>query len=126
MAISFNDFQKKQESVSVRLDKNKADVSKEELKLPDLTKKDDTTRSHLTWLFIAGLFGLILLSGVYVIWHNNSLIELSIRAKEKDLNLPLEEFKLLSFESIYSQIFNTFGTSLGFIIGYYFKEKTSR
>jgi len=88
-------------------------------------EKEGGARNWLAIAFISGLFILILLAAIYVVLYNNSVLELAIKAKEKNIELPMENFEFLSFESIFSMIFNVFGTPLGFIIGYYFKEKIS-
>ena len=89
-------------------------------------EKEHSARSWLTTTFVAGLFLLIILAGFYVIEYNKSVLELGLKVKESEANIDLSSLTFLSFESVSSLIFNSFGTPLGFIIGYYFKEKSSK
>jgi hypothetical protein len=89
-------------------------------------EKEHSARSWLTTTFVAGLFLLIILAGFYVIAYNKSILELGIKAKESQTTIDLSSLSFLSFESVFSLIFNSFGTPLGFIIGYYFKEKSTK
>ena len=100
-------------------------VTKLEDKLEDKLKhKESGVRSWLTIGFLIGLFVLIILSGFFVIYSNNNTLELAIKAKESGIDASNLSF--LSFESLFSLVFNALGTPLGFIIGYYFKDKISK
>ncbi|WP_318470955.1 hypothetical protein [Photobacterium leiognathi] len=91
-----------------------------------LNEKEHTARSWLTITFLIGLFFLILLSAIYVITYNNNLFDIMIAAKSQNIDLSKHNLEFMSFNELFSLIFNSFGTSLGFIIGYYFKEKISK
>lgn len=98
-----------------------------EQKLKDrFNEKEHTARSWLTITFLIGLFTLILLSAIYVIFYNNNLLQIMVEAKAQNIELPKGNLEFMSFTDLFSLIFNSFGTSLGFIIGYYFKEKISK
>lgn len=127
MGLEFSEL-KKQSEQSVKRDENvdKQIESLENELGKKLRENEHKTRNWLTTGFIIGLFSLIVLSAVYVVYHNNQLIELAIRAREKGIIIEPSDIGFLSFESVYSLLFNSLGTSLGFIIGYYFKEKVSK
>ncbi|MDW1741500.1 hypothetical protein R7D66_23575 [Vibrio sp. Vb2354] len=130
MAISWQDLNK-QETLSTEDNETtaKQDVeiaSLEEQVEKKLKEKEHKARSWLTISFLLGLFSLIIGSAWYVIYHNQSMIELAVYSKEHGLAFNQDSFQFLSFESVFSLIFNSFGTSLGFIIGYYFKEKLGK
>lgn len=127
MSLDFSEL-KKQSEQSVKRDENvdKQIESLENELGKKLKENEHKTRNWLTTGFISGLFSLIILSALYVVYHNNQLIDLAIRAREKGINIDPSDIGFLSFESVYSLLFNSLGTSLGFIIGYYFKEKVSK
>ncbi|EKP0246278.1 hypothetical protein [Aeromonas veronii] len=127
MGLDFREL-KKQSEQSVKRDENvdKQIESLENELGKKLRENEHKTRNWLTTGFIIGLFSLIVLSAVYVVYHNNQLIDLAIRAREKGIIIEPSDIGFLSFESVYSLLFNSLGTSLGFIIGYYFKEKVSK
>ncbi|HAS6767099.1 hypothetical protein ACJO11_19610 [Vibrio parahaemolyticus] len=89
-----------------------------------LAKTEQKTRSNLSNVFIAGLFALIIASAIYVPYYNEQAIKWAVMAKENNIEISPDDLKMLSFKDVFSMIFNSFGTPLGFIIGYYFKEKT--
>lgn len=127
MGLDFSEL-KKQSEQSVKRDENvdKQIESLENELGKKLRENEHKTRNWLTTGFIIGLFSLIVLSAVYVVYHNNQLIDLAIRARENGIIIEPSDIGFLSFESVYSLLFNSLGTSLGFIIGYYFKEKVSK
>ncbi|HAV1511050.1 TPA: hypothetical protein ACN341_004504 [Vibrio parahaemolyticus] len=127
MSLDFREL-KKQSEQSIKRDENvdKQIASLERELGKKLKENEHKTRNWLTTGFISGLFLLIVLSAVYVVYHNNQLIELVIRAQDKGISIDPSDIGFLSFESVYSLLFNSLGTSLGFIIGYYFKEKVSK
>ncbi|MEZ8304259.1 hypothetical protein AB6C61_10460 [Vibrio splendidus] len=127
MSINWESIKQAQEVQLEKTTKSNDSVSLAEKEANNASKaKEDSTRSWLTTGFIFGLFLLIVLAAVYVMEHNAQVVHLTIEAKEKGLDVPLDNLSFLSFESIFSLIFNSFGTPLGFIIGYYFKEKVSK
>ncbi|HCE1808826.1 TPA: hypothetical protein NGS39_004517 [Vibrio parahaemolyticus] len=131
MSITWQDLQKKKQHGHTE---QQSDVKREEVKIASLEdqvekklkEKEHKARSWLTISFLLGLFILIIGSAWYVVYHNSSMIELAIYSKTHGLELNQDTFQFLSFESVFSLIFNSFGTSLGFIIGYYFKEKLGK
>lgn len=109
-------------------DKNvgeKSKIEEKESRLLDsqMKHKEQNTRTSVTLCFLVGLFILIGVGALYVVYYNNNIVSLAIVAKSHGIELDPSSFTFLSFESIFSLIFNALGTPLGFIIGYYFKAK---
>ncbi|EPC4930517.1 hypothetical protein [Vibrio vulnificus] len=89
-------------------------------------KSEINTRSNLTTYFLVGLFSLLILAGIFVLWYNHLSVQWMLTLKYSGIDDAAERFKPLELESVLSLIINSFGTSLGFIIGYYFKDKISK
>lgn len=125
--ISYKALKEQTEQASKKQEQSKDKVDELEQELGKKLKENEhKTRSWLTTGFILGLFSLIILSSFYVVYHNEHVIDLAIKAKENGITVNDNDLRFLSFESVYSLLFNSLGTSLGFIIGYYFKEKSSK
>ena len=91
-------------------------ADKAELDAESHAQRDGKTRSTLTLTFMRGFFGMLIFAfAVYWIidLKNSGLVEESTK------------LHLLEIDKILSIIIGALGTSLGFIIGYYFKEKHS-
>ena len=86
--------------------------------------RDGRTRSALTITFLIGFFTLIVLCSLFVIWYNNSVVDWVLHLKAEGVDNAQEYLKPLELEKVLSVIIGALGTSLGFIIGYYFKDKT--
>ncbi|EKM6459539.1 hypothetical protein PU850_004067 [Cronobacter dublinensis] len=84
--------------------------------------KDSGTRSGLTYLYIISFFLLIILGGLFVLWYNHYVIEWAIKLKQNGLSQLADKITPLELDKVLSILIGAFGTSLGFIIGYYFKE----
>lgn len=112
-ASSARETEKSLEALSKQVDKKQSE-------------REHKTRSWLTTGFILGLFLLIILAALYVPLHNSIVYDMIATAHKNSVPLPKDIPDFISFESIFSLIFNSLGTSLGFIIGYYFKEKSSK
>lgn len=106
---------------------SQSSINQAEEKLVDALKKqsDINTRSNLTTYFLIGLFLLLILAGVFVLWYNHLSMQWLLTLKYSGVEISDGFIKPLELESVLSLIINSFGTSLGFIIGYYFKDKTS-
>lgn len=87
------------------------------------SKNEGKTRSALTISFLVGFFVLIALSGLFVLWYNNSVVSWVIDLQQAGVSDASTYLKPLELEKVLSVIIGALGTSLGFIIGYYFKEK---
>lgn len=85
--------------------------------------REGRTRSTLTITFLIGFFTLIILCSLFVIWYNNSVVHWVLHLKAQGIDNAQEYLKPLELEKVLSVIIGALGTSLGFIIGYYFKDK---
>lgn len=92
---------------------------KEQLDLAK-SKSDQHTRSNLTTIFVVCFFLMLIFGAIFVLVYNHYAVSWIVDLKDK--NLPNDFIKPLQLESVLSLIVNSLGTSLGFIIGYYFKE----
>lgn len=88
--------------------------------------KDSGTRSGLTYLYIISFFLLIILGGLFVLWYNHYVIEWAIKLQQNGLSQLADKVIPLELDKVLSILIGAFGTSLGFIIGYYFKESQRR
>ncbi|MDJ0025124.1 hypothetical protein QM543_17755 [Pantoea eucrina] len=84
--------------------------------------KESGTRSGLTYLYILSFFILIILSGLFVLGYNAYVVEWAIKLQDKGLPQIADKIMPLELDKVLSILIGAFGTSLGFIIGYYFKE----
>ncbi|WP_313069527.1 hypothetical protein [Atlantibacter hermannii] len=117
------DMSKLLESLKNQVDKTEDAADDAEGKANTNSKNEGETRSALTISFLGGFFALIALSGLFVLWYNNSVVSWVIHLKEAGVPDASNYLKPLELEKVLSVIIGALGTSLGFIIGYYFKEK---
>lgn len=93
---------------------------------PDNTKvRDGKTRSTLTLTFMIGFFGILIFSCLFVLLYNWAAVNWAIHLAQAKLEKDALGVQLLEVDKILSIMIGALGTSLGFIIGYYFKEKHS-
>lgn len=85
----------------------------EELKRPLLEPTDTGTRQKIAKLFVIAYFGLMILLIIGVPIYN--LVSFKIAGEQEILQIPLGDI-LQTYSAIV-------GTSLGFVIAYYFKTK---
>ncbi|WP_109398912.1 hypothetical protein [Proteus sp. TJ1640] len=97
----------------------------EEITLSNVAKKEGETRSLLTLVFLGGFFGLLILFAIFVWFYNGRVVSWVLELKAAGVENPVDYLKPLELEKVLSIIITALGTSLGFIIGYYFKEKQS-
>ena len=74
-------------------------------------KQEDTTRSKLALIFVWGYFG-ILGGGIILVLANNIIVDY----------LKLKPEILINIRDFIPTITSAIGTSLGFVVGYYFKS----
>ncbi|EEW2486462.1 hypothetical protein D9F02_20505 [Escherichia coli] len=84
---------------------------------------DGKTRSALTITFLWFFFCLLIFSCLFVLWYNNSVVSWALELKSKGVDDYVQYLKPLELEKVLSIMITALGTSLGFIIGYYFKDK---
>ena len=115
------------ELTKTKEDSNRANIkaNNEEQKLATPAQRDGQTRSTLTIWFLCGFFGLLVFSFIFVMWYNSYLVDWVLKLKNAGLENASEYLKPLELDKVLSVIITALGTSLGFIIGYYFKEKQS-
>ncbi|MEQ1965426.1 hypothetical protein ABLB69_20310 [Xenorhabdus khoisanae] len=102
---------------------SKNDISTEEEGLRDKTYRDDKARTNLTFHFLWGFFALIVGCFIFVLGYNHLAIKWIGALNEQGMMELAASVKLLELDKVLSVIIGALGTSLGFIIGYYFKEK---
>ncbi|KAF6685019.1 hypothetical protein QPJ96_05990 [Pantoea agglomerans] len=85
--------------------------------------RDDKTRNTLTLSFILGFFGLLVFSCVFVLVYNNFAVKWAVKLNQNKVADIAASIHLLELDKVLSIMIGALGTSLGFIIGYYFKEK---
>ncbi|MBG5882265.1 hypothetical protein I4990_04765 [Providencia alcalifaciens] len=100
-------------------------VKSEEVTLSTAAKKEGETRSFLTLSFLMGFFALLILFAIFVWGYNGRVVAWVIELKAAGVENAVDYLKPLELEKVLSIIITALGTSLGFIIGYYFKEKHS-
>ena len=88
-------------------------------------QRDGKTRSTLTLTFMRGFFGMLVFACFFVFFYNWAAVYWIIDLKAAGLAEDSSKLSLLEIDKILSIIIGALGTSLGFIIGYYFKEKNS-
>lgn len=88
-------------------------------------QRDGKTRSTLTLTFMRGFFGMLVFACIFVLIYNWLAVHWIIDLKTAGLAEDSSKLSLLEIDKILSIIIGALGTSLGFIIGYYFKEKHS-
>ncbi|AGB78453.1 hypothetical protein D782_2489 [Enterobacteriaceae bacterium strain FGI 57] len=100
-------------------------ADKAELDAESHAQRDGKTRSTLTLTFMRGFFGMLIFACVFVLIYNWAAVYWIIDLKKSGLVEESTKLNLLEIDKILSIIIGALGTSLGFIIGYYFKEKHS-
>ncbi|UIM57458.1 hypothetical protein [Serratia marcescens] len=98
-------------------------AEKEEEKAANTKVSDGKTRSALTLTFLWWFFVMLVFSCLFVLWYNSYAVKWNLELKNSGLDEAAKIFRPLELEKILSIIIGALGTSLGFIIGYYFKEK---
>ncbi|EKO3513516.1 hypothetical protein LB044_002371 [Vibrio fluvialis] len=119
-----NDFRKQEEKVSEEQSQQAQDAIN---RILDSGKQHDPeTRSTLSLNFLLYFFALLAGSYVFVLVYNNVAVNWILQLKNAGLNDQIQAVSLLDFNSVISLVISGLGTSLGFIIGYYFKDKSSK
>lgn len=105
------------------VNKDKEDNIQYESKAKTIATQDEKNRGYLTYVFVIGFFLLISLSALFVLLYNAKAVDWIIELNKNGLGEIAKNVILLDLGSVLSVLIGAFGTSLGFIIGYYFKEK---
>ncbi|MEG4694021.1 hypothetical protein UXO74_06970 [Enterobacter cloacae] len=104
-------------------EKAKKEADDQESSSLSALQRDGRTRSALTYWFMVGFFSLITACFLFTLWYNNLAVGWIIKLKEQGLMEEAKSISLLELDKVLSVIIGALGTSLGFIIGYYFKDK---
>ena len=84
---------------------------------------EESTRHSLTFFFIIGFFILIAFGAIFVAVYNSLAVGWVIKLNAAGLAEQSSKVPFLELDKVLSIIVSALGTSLGFIIGYYFKNK---
>lgn len=107
----------------VKTDSVLADEHADKAEAESHVVRDGKTRSTLTLTFMRGFFGLLVFSCFFVLIYNWATVHWIVELKKAGLAEDASKLNLLELDKILSIVIGALGTSLGFIIGYYFKEK---
>lgn len=86
-------------------------------------RSEEITRHSLTFYFIIGFFVLLAFGAVYVAIYNYLAVGWIIELNKAGLIEQSKKVPFLELDKVLSIFISALGTSLGFIIGYYFKNK---
>lgn len=86
-------------------------------------RSEESTRHSLTFFFIVGFFILIGFGAIFVAFYNSLAVDWVIKLNAAGLVEQSSKVPFLELDKVLSIIVSALGTSLGFIIGYYFKNK---
>ncbi len=113
------------ERIEAQKKHRKASVEATEQEAISLTAlaSEDKARHNLTFLFLKYFFGLFIGAWIFILIYNWSVIFWIIWLNEHNLSSVADKIPLLELDKLLSLIISALGTSLGFIIGYYFKNK---
>lgn len=108
---------------SAKIEKANTEAESNESMLDSTRNKETETRSALTLFFLKGFFLLLVLFAIFVWVYNEWVVSWVLELKKAGIENAVDYLKPLELEKVLSIIITALGTSLGFIIGYYFKEK---
>ncbi|HBR2129043.1 TPA: hypothetical protein MG510_16535 [Klebsiella pneumoniae] len=120
-----NKFLNKIDAVENETSKVEEGVDALEANSDNTRVRDGKTRSTLTLTFMIGFFGILIFSCLFVFLYNWAAVNWTIHLSQAKLEKDALGVHLLEVDKILSIMIGALGTSLGFIIGYYFKEKHS-
>jgi hypothetical protein len=121
--VSLQEIQERIKDVQKRSEQIKGKINSEEESALNNLHRDGKTRSWLTIGFLMGFFSLLIGCFLFVLLYNSLAVGWVIDLNSKGLVDEASSVKLLELEKVLSVIIGVLGTPLGFIIGYYFKEK---
>lgn len=123
MAISLDEISERIRKNITQSEENKDKVTSVEESALQNVHRDGKTRSALTITFLIGFFALIAGCFVFVLFYNYLAIGWIKDLHSEGLDNQISDIKLLELDKVLAVIIGALGTSLGFIIGYYFKDK---
>lgn len=122
--IDFSDLSVSLKDLSNKSKKSDIDAEKAEEEALSSNQRESKTRSALTITFLLGFFVLLIFSFLFVLWYNSHAVGWLLKLKAQGIENPSELIRPLELDKVLSILIGALGTSLGFIIGYYFKEKS--
>ncbi|EKS7780419.1 hypothetical protein ACOGYP_001824 [Edwardsiella piscicida] len=123
MSTSLEEIRKRLKEFEVTSSESREKADDAEVVAQAKLSRDEKTRSTLTHSFMYGFFLLLLCGFIFTKWYNASAIEWIMQLHKAGLDESAGNIKLLELDKVLSLIIGALGTSLGFIIGYYFKDK---
>lgn len=121
--IYFGDLNKKFENLYEKeIESSQEADEAQETALKD--PKDVKTRSLLTITFLIGFFSVLIFFAFFVLLYNRFVIEWAVQLKAAHLEDKIGDLHFLELDKVLAIMISALGTSLGFIIGYYFKGKS--
>ncbi|HFU0690324.1 TPA: hypothetical protein ACGRG7_001920 [Morganella morganii] len=109
------------DGVAIKNEKNNVSNANEaETRARQELKQEGSTRANLTFWFVFGFFALLIVFSIFVFAYNKSVVNWNLKLHKEGIEHVVSYLEL---EKILSIIIGALGTSLGFIIGYYFKGK---
>lgn len=123
MVINLEEISERLRGLQTQSEQNKDKVTTVEEKALQNIHRDGKTRSTLTMAFLIGFFALIAWCFLFVLLYNYMAVGWIQDLHSKGLDNQVSNIKLLELDKVLAVIIGALGTSLGFIIGYYFKDK---
>ena len=123
MAISLDEIQKRIKNNQSKSESYKDKVNSVEESALHNVHRDGRTRSTLTITFLVGFFTLIVGCFLFVLIYNSYAIGWVKDLESHGLKDYADKVTFLELDKVLAVIIGALGTSLGFIIGYYFKDK---
>ncbi|EHJ7977363.1 hypothetical protein QSZ85_000653 [Escherichia coli] len=122
--ISSQEAIEKLQNFKKRDDEVKEKVSDEESIAIRNASQEVKTRHTLTKYFLIGFFILIIVCFIFVPVYNSHAVHWVKELHEHGLDEQAKNINFLDVEKVLAVIIGALGSSLGFIIGYYYKEKS--
>lgn len=121
---SLGDVLKKIKETQAQHERVKKEADEQESSSLGALQRDGKTRSALTFWFMIGFFGLIGGCFFFTLWYNDNAVRWIVDLHKQGLYEEAKNITLLELDKVLAVVIGALGTSLGFIIGYYFKDKS--
>lgn len=122
--LSSQEVLKRLHSSKQQDDETREKVTDEESMAIRSASQEVRTRHTLTKYFLIGFFTLIIICFVFVPVYNSHAVHWVKELHAKGLDEQAKNINFLDIEKVLAVIIGALGSSLGFIIGYYYKEKS--
>lgn len=114
---------KRVEELRKKQEQSNSIADEEESNLQQTLRGDGVARNTLTKHFIIGFFGILVFTCVFVLVYNWLAVYWNIDIQAASGSSAMQQIPFLEVDKLLSIMIGALGTSLGFIIGYYFKDK---